>query len=53
MVLLDAGRHADAREPAEQALRIYRGLGNQVGEDRARNALARVQPSGDPPSVPA
>jgi tetratricopeptide (TPR) repeat protein len=42
-VLLAANRAADAREPAEQALDIYRSLGNEAGVRRARDVLARTQ----------
>ncbi|GAA2080409.1 ATP-binding protein [Actinomadura alba] len=40
-VLLDAGRAEEAREPAAQALDIYRSLGNEAGVSRARDVLAR------------
>jgi tetratricopeptide (TPR) repeat protein len=42
-VLVDASRHAEAHEPAEEAVGIYQSLGNQVGETRARNILARAE----------
>jgi hypothetical protein len=41
-VLIEAGRHAEAREPAAQALEIYRSLGNAAGESRAQEVLARA-----------
>jgi tetratricopeptide (TPR) repeat protein len=42
-VLMDADRAADARRPAEQALEIYRSLGNEAGVRRARDVLARTR----------
>lgn len=42
-ILVEADRHAEAHEPAEAAVRIYQSLGNQIGETRARNILARAE----------
>jgi hypothetical protein len=45
-ILVDAARHTEARAPAEEALLIYQSLGNEVGETRARNILARTRKPG-------
>lgn len=42
-ILVGAARHTEARAPAEEALLIYQSLGNEVGETRARNILARTR----------
>ncbi|MFB9840725.1 tetratricopeptide repeat protein, partial [Actinoallomurus acaciae] len=43
-ILVGANRPAEAREPAEEAVRIYQSLGNEVGEARAEHILARTRP---------
>lgn len=50
-VLIDAGRRTEAPAPAGEAVRMYQSRGDQVGETRARDILARAErrePNGSP-----
>jgi tetratricopeptide (TPR) repeat protein len=42
-ILVDADLRAEAREPAEEAVRIYQSLGHEAGEAHARTVLARAR----------